>query len=55
MKNYIPVEDTNRLIVSRFDYENIQYEQMYARAKKLMRVYGQNILESDSNFISDKE
>lgn len=28
---------------------------MYERAKTLMRVYGQNILEADRNYISEKD
>lgn len=56
IKNFINVEDpSTRIVVVKYQQKEIKYEQLLKRARTLMRVYGQNILAGDRDYISDKE
>lgn len=43
------------MLYIKYDRSNCKYEHLFSRAQTLMKVYGSNILDGDSNYISNDE
>lgn len=48
-------DEDKKMLYIKYDRSNCKYEHLFSRAQTLMKVYGSNIQDGDSNYISNDE